>query len=263
MELFVPVFRRILVEGEKLGLIVNAAGASDLPMPDLKKALQTKADLAKQKQPKVKPVFSSLLENYNKDDFNSARKDKEDSLNSIKHMDMDDPQTVELLTEIAESSKRNSHENKQMHSHEQFTEKRSDQDYYRTKRQSKNAVVRSNEAFRTDSDYYDDENDFEEKTLKFDRNSRIPKKLRKKGLQFSSYNFQKERHKDSNKDTKDLKEFIEADSKFDHELVYLDDAEINDKDDNNVKDSSGLSYTLDDIKLTYKGKNGKQSKKSE
>ncbi|XP_052792728.1 uncharacterized protein LOC128226743 [Mya arenaria] len=97
---------RLLVEGEKLGLMVNAAGARSLPMPDMKLALQTKHDIAEQRKPKVPPIFSSLLESPKKTkglgvrDANSNK--NETGQENMKQFTFEDPKSLELLETLSE-----------------------------------------------------------------------------------------------------------------------------------------------------------------
>lgn len=89
-------YSRSVIESDKLNLIKNAAGTRALSVPV--SGYLTRKALAEKRRPKTKGEFSAILEDYQKQK-ESVKEDK-----NVKHIELEDPDYVALLSGISEMS---------------------------------------------------------------------------------------------------------------------------------------------------------------
>ena len=237
--------------------MVNAAGAPSLSMPDLKKVLKTRAQLAEQNMPKARPVFSSLLE---KPGNNSVK-----IIPVEDRVTVDNPGTVELLAEIADSSPRAVRDRfkkvkdkdvedlKDKTRNSKFDERKMSNRQSRFRENVTKGYDRESDRDRKRHTVNDNvsyaENEFTEQTITFDSDAKVPRHLRKKGLRFSAYDSENVKllREDIDDAMFDAADVFDSVVKSDDHTYREIDTFVEDNDE--VNDVDGLTYSLDDINL--------------
>lgn len=265
-----------------MGLMINAAGAANLPMPDLKKYLKTRAQIAEENMPNVRPVFSSLLENKGENSSDACRQQNRGDNstrtlwldnkggNSVKNISdsghekvgLDNEATTTLLTEIAETSAAGGDFDIRDEDFERYEDTDWDDNNFERSRFKGNGdrsltnYRREGEKF-LENEYYDDrKGELEERTLSFDRNTRVPRRLRTKNLKFSAYRHEKMSKPDNLPENYDIDAYHGAIPE-DHP-VYSG----NYNDTESFKDESDLAYSLEDIDLLTDDSKGERKRRS-